>query len=62
MMFFRSEAPLQLTLSVCMSVCTPLALLYMEIVYNIHNKYFVIVLNFATFFREIRNEIFRKIS
>ena len=32
-MFFRSEAPLQLTLS----VCTPLALLYMEIVYIIHN-------------------------
>ena len=42
---FRSEAPLQLNLSVCLSVCrsvclsvcTPLALLYMEIDYIIHN-------------------------
>ena len=36
-----SEAPLLLTLSVCLSVvlsvCTPLAFLYMEIVYIIHN-------------------------
>ena len=31
------EAPLQLTMSVCLSVCTPLAFLYMAIFYIIHN-------------------------
>ena len=40
-LIFRSEAPLQLTLSVCLSVCssvcTPSALLCMEIAYIIHN-------------------------
>ena len=34
---FRSEAPLQLTLSVCSSVYTPLAVLYMVIVYIVYN-------------------------
>ena len=38
---FRSKAPLQLTLSVCLSVvlsvCTPLAVLYMAIVYIVYN-------------------------
>ena len=34
---FRSEAPLQLTLSVCSSVCTPLAVLYITIVYIVYN-------------------------
>ena len=33
---FRSEAPLQLNLSVCLSVCTPLAVLYMAIVYIVY--------------------------
>ena len=34
---FRREAPLRLTLSVCLSVFTPLAVLYLAIVYNVYN-------------------------
>ena len=42
---FWSEAPLQLTLSVGLFVCTPSALLYMEIVYIIHNDSLLILGN-----------------
>ena len=49
---FRSEAPLQLTLSVrlsvVLSVCTPLALLYMAIVYIFHNDLLLLLENLSS--------------
>ena len=55
---FRSEAPLQLTLSVVLSVCTPLAAQYMAIVYTIHND----SLLFSVFFFKIFFTIFAPID